>query len=357
MFPQDTEDPYRLNSDGVTYTFVGKQFNLWNFFAHGILPYKKSTITENWVLVGHGVPYSTCGDIIGKKCDNVSEHKEGRIFHRYLRNSCHRRECPICYESWGSIEAERSLIRLASYVNGVLNVHEYIQRIISKHKLEASSDVHLAIVNNLEKIVTRAIHVIISPPPNTVLDKKNYPKFRSKAVKLLRKAGLHGGNLTFHAKRYHCAKCNASIPDYHYACPKCGCKDLVWVDSPHWHSVGFGWIHNTKEIYDKNGWIIKNLGVRESVFATMQYILSHATYYRDPDPSSNHRSKPMNFHITTWFGDLAYNQLASIPKLGLIRDLCPYCGRLLKIMDDNELKKFPPPLEFDSHLDIFIRPC
>lgn len=353
-YPQNTEDPYRLNPDGVTYTFVGKQFNLWNFFAHGILPYKKSTIKNNWFLVGHGLPYPTCGSIIGKKCDNVSQHREGRTFRRYLKNSCHRRECPICYESWGSMEAERSLIRIASYVRGILNIHERIEGIISNNLRKSSSDVHKAIVNDLDKLVNKAIHVVISPPKGTILTKKNYIKYRNKCVRLAKKAGFHGGNFTIHDYRYHCAKCDAPIPDYHFECAECGCKDLVWVESPHWHGVGFGWITKTKEISQKSGWVIINLGVRESVFATIQYILSHATYYQDPDPEINSNGKPVNFHITTWFGDLSYRKLGAIPKMGVIRELCPYCGSLLMRMEDDELNRFPPPVEFDKRFDTFI---
>ena len=354
MGPINFEDPYRLNPNGVTYTYVGKQFNLWKFFAHGILPYKKSTtLEESWVLVGHGQPYNTCGSVIGKKCDNVARHSEGRTFRRYLKNNCHRRECPVCYESWGSIEAERSLIRLASYVAGISKVHGIVEDTIVMHRRETSKEIHGSICGTLDKIVKKAVHIVVSPAPGIQLDKKSYPKARRKAVKLLRLSGVHGGDLIFHAKRYHCAKCNSEIPDYHFDCPECGCKEFVWVYSPHWHCVGFGWIHNTGDNYRRFGWIIKNLGVRKSVYATMQYILSHATYFKDPSPEENSNRKPVNFCIVTWFGDLAYNQLPAIPKMGMVKELCPHCGLLLQRMEDEELNRFPPPVPFDDSLDTF----
>jgi len=45
--------------------------------------------------------------------------------------------------------------------------------------------------------------------------------------------------------------------------------------SPHFHILGYGWVHHVKENYESNGWIVKNLGIRNSVRATAHYQLSH----------------------------------------------------------------------------------
>jgi DNA-directed RNA polymerase subunit RPC12/RpoP len=199
-------------------------------------------------------------------------------------------------------------------------------------------------------MVKKAVHVVVSLDPKTILTKISYPGTRSKVVRVLKRAGLHSGALIFHEKRYHCAKCDSPIPDYHKECPVCGEKTFVWVSSPHFHAVGFGWIRGTGDIFKKFGWIVVNLKQRRSVYATFQYVLSHATYFVDPSP----KGKPVSFHITTWFGRLAYNQMRSIPRLDTIRPVCPYCGMLLMRMEDEELNGFPPPVEFDRYLETFL---
>jgi hypothetical protein len=114
--------------------------------------------------------------------------------------------------------------------------------------------------------------------------------------------------------------------------------------SPHFHVLGFGWIQDTAEIYNSKGWIVKNLGVRKSVYWTFQYILSHAGVFLDPESSFH----PVKFHVATWFGELSYNSMETIPKLITFKEYCPHCGLLLMPMDDDELKRFPPPETWDS---------
>jgi len=50
------------------------------------------------------------------------------------------------------------------------------------------------------------------------------------------------------------------------------------------------------ETYHQNGWFVKYLGVRKSVFATFYYLLSHC--------GIRHRIRSVS-----WFGDLSYSKL------------------------------------------------
>ena len=104
-----------------------------------------------------------------------------------------------------------------------------------------------------------------------------------------------------------------------------------WYYSPHFHCLTFGWIENTKELYEKSGYIVKNLGKRDTIFGTIYYQLSHCAI------------KKKN-HALTYFGECSYSKL-KIDEANEESKKCPYCKELLEILDyrsDCEVK--PDPL-------------
>jgi hypothetical protein len=294
-----------------------------------------------WDLPGHGRAYLDCGEILVKGCVHAEDHPTGKGFGRKFVRSCARKACPTCYEAWGSKEAMRALIRFATYLSNCEEVERLIFRLKHEKRKEPRSKILEAISDELEKIVQlnriKIKHVVVSPPQDvgwTV--RSNYEKSRSKAYQVARSRGIQGGCAVPHPYRLKCAECgHKPIPDYKKECPECGNSRFEWYYAPHFHFVAFGYVHNTKEGYDKDGWVVKNCGVRLSVFWTLQYLLSHAGV------SSS--------HVVTWFGSMAYNHMRA-PKLGEIKEHCPWCDRILEpLLWIGGQDRPPPGLTFVKH--------
>jgi len=158
--------------------------------------------------------------------------------------------------------------------------------------------------------------------------------------------------LIFHPFRLRCAVCKGRIDDYKRVC-SCGSSKFEWHPSLHFHGLGFGWIVGSDVEFKRSGWVVRNLGVRKSVFWTMQYILSHAGVFSDPSLGDRFMKK-RKFHVVTWFGGLAYSRLR-VPKVGSFAERCPYCSRFLKPLVFVQLDR-PPPLysSGDSSVNEFL---
>jgi hypothetical protein len=79
--------------------------------------------------------------------------------------------------------------------------------------------------------------------------------------------------------------------------------------------IGYGWIKGAGEEYLVSGWVSKNLGVRESAYATAFYQLSHCGVWYGEGRK----------HSVTWFGALSYNKLKVDPE-EVEKEVCPLCG-------------------------------
>jgi len=109
--------------------------------------------------------------------------------------------------------------------------------------------------------------------------------------------------------------------------------------------IGYGWVINTKKISSKEGWVIKNKGIRKSsteVYSTVAYLLSHTAIAK-------------GVHSVTWFGDLSYR---SKYALELKRDIeeseadrCPYCSQYLVLFETVGLDRPPPDQEWFGLFD------
>ena len=248
----------------------------------GILPIGPSTkpvfsvfsadLVDGWGLPGHGESKSDCGTFFTMGCLEVGNHVQsrvdgvdvaGKIYLKHKKVSCGRSTCPICYESWASREAHRIDYRISQF-----------------------------------KTRMKPIHVTVSPSRcDWAL---SVGQMRKKAYVLARKVGFFGGSCIFHPFRQDDET-----------------KD--WYFSPHFHLIGFGWIKNVGENYRASGWVVKNVGVRDSVQATAFYQLSHCGVYYGKARK----------HSVTWFGRLSYNKLRVVPEK-LENEVCPLCGGELR---------------------------
>jgi hypothetical protein len=146
-----------------------------------------------------------------------------------------------------------------------------------------------------------AKHIVISPAH--YLKNKPVSELRKEAYKILKNVNAKGGCMVVHPFRKY------EQTNFSYS------SKWVWFQSIHFHVVGFGWIEKVAENYKKNGWIVKNLGVRKSNFGTIRYILSHAGVKKGS-------------HTLTWFGELSYSKL-KVPDYVNEERLCPYCSEEL----------------------------
>jgi len=167
----------------------------------------------------------------------------------------------------------------------------------------------------------------------------DYPEARRVAYKLLKKAGVRGGLLIPHPWRLKCASCGGEIignwsvdketgkfvlKDRH--CVNCLSTAYEWIDGPHFHVVGYGWIEHTKEIEQDTGYIIDNIGVCNNVGGTIWYQLTHCGIQTGRQ-------------TVTYFGLCALNKYKS-PKLPKELNLCPRCGAIMTVVEASDK---PPP--------------
>ncbi len=146
-------------------------------------------------------------------------------------------------------------------------------------------------------------------PPEGVYD--GIKELRKTMFRLSKIVGLYGGMSVFHPYR-------------------CGTGEWHW--SPHFHTLGYGRIIRTKEVYENEGWIVKNLGVRKDVARVSNYLLSHAGIRKGN-------------HTVTWFGELGYAKLKVQAEQEL--DNCfPYCKSPLVFL--KLIATYRPPTIFDD---------
>lgn len=275
----------------------------------GILPISEKYHFGEWFLPGNGEAYADCGDLRFRGCLNTAGHsgslekpeRQGKAFVQCYKRSCGRKECPICYEGWASLQADRAVYRLLNYCVSkdiVREVYRIKDRHIRHHKIEGI----------FRRARRKPVHVIFSIPKR--LYSLTLVELKRIFYKLVKKAGIVGGCSIFHPFRMD-ALTNK------------------WYFSPHFHVVGFGWVHSTKLIFDESGWIIKNRGVRKTVHGTLMYQLSHAGVHK-------------HHHVTVWFGKLSYRSLYLEPMPEL-KPVCPLCGDELEELIFIGGEDRPPP--------------
>ena len=244
---------------------------------------------DGWHLPAVDLPKDDCGKWQTKGCLNVAAHKgtefEGKVFIKTFQKSCYRAACMTCFRKWMARESNKATRRVEKY-----------------EKLSGKP----------------AKHIVISVPSWKYYEELR--ELRKQAYKILKSVNCKGGTLIYHPFRYDK-------------------KTKQWYFSPHFHVIGFGWISNVEEIYNQHGWIVKNKGVRDSVFATFYYQLSHAGIKK-------------GYHTLTWFGDLSYSKLKVEEEPN--SDVCPLCEAKLRLVFHYGLFGWEPPPE--TEVEAWVEP-
>lgn len=286
----------------------------------GILPLGKSSLSQwhGWVLPGHGDSRVDCGKLYTKGCLEVGLHHgehEGKAYFKRVARSCKRAACPVCYEKWASREGHRAVRRMSYFKTGY-----------------------------------KPIHVIVSPSPADI--ELSYDDLKDKMYSLVKRVGIFGGMSIIHPWRSLCDLCQHDKEH-------CSCGDrqiIKWYVSPHFHLICYGWVNGSAvgSVFNDSGWIIKNLGKRDTLAGTITYQLSHAGVSNPSegycpahgdDKESCRLAREFPFgnavncspslkghkHSTiTWFGVLSYNKL-HVPKESMDdKPLCPVCESPLR---------------------------
>lgn len=250
---------------------------------------------ENFSPIGRGQPSSpACGQWVGLSvCKNVEGHKglflggldaTGKVVVRHHHLWCNKSSCPVCFARGWSTRRARS-------ITGRLD--EGVKRGFGKVE-----------------------HISVSVP---VAD-RNLPEpvLRKKSLAALKDRGVNGGGMMFHGFR------EDRIGDV-----------LVW--SAHYHVLGFiegrgfdvcrDCVHGRgdcegctgfkgREVrgYRRDGYIVKVLPERKTVFGTAFYQLNHCTI----------RQGVKRFSPITWFGCMSYSKFGSEKQH--VEDCCPVCS-------------------------------
>lgn len=300
--------------------------------------FEKNQKSWNWALSGHAVrPRKTCGDVHPIGCDHTLEHhnKLGKASLQVI--GCKRLGCPICYETAAGNRSLTILSRFSKKHFGESETQQIFNDVANNHKEESTQKTKKQIIHYLEKAISRqklkVKHVVISPVQNPDAWKthKDYTKSRKTAYKMLKRCGVDGGVLIPHPYRLKCADCGHSpIPDHRTECPTCHSDRFLWYFAPHFHVIGYGWIKDTTKNYQATGWILKNLGIRKSIYSTSQYLLSHA--------GVNKGTLTIN-----WFGSLSRQQLGKNIILPKMKQHCCECHTPFTMLVYNLHTDRPPP--------------
>jgi len=206
-----------------------------------------------------------CGTWGAEGCLKNEAHPEDKVYAKKYKRSCFIPLCPVCKNDWLYREANRATERIDYY-----------------SKLTGMP----------------AKHLVWSPASYNPVCYKSLKSLRRACYEGLKEVGVKASMVIFHAYR-----------DRVYN----GFKQ--WYYSPHFHIIGHGWIDGTPEYQKKSNCVIKNLGVRESVLATVIYQLSHCSIKE-------------KHHAVTWMGGMSYSKL-KMPVKDVNTKKCPYCDTLL----------------------------
>ena len=317
---------------------------------------------HTWNLVGNGDSYPTiynadgsvlregCGFLYkneGLGCLNVDQHEHGLAKIKLIAYKCMRPQCPVDYEFWAAREASRIEVRFMRIPKLKGEKH------CAESKTKLGKPIHVVVsVPEFEAELMDLVELRYKKVNQHAVTKQfvkvnMYKKMKKKAAKIAKLAGFRGGCMIFHpfANDYITEEADGTLPEikvdpysgnFDYKALKAyfaskqaqiAQKGLVsvenelklWYIRPHFHLIGYGWIENVEALYAKYGYVVKNLGVRDSVFMTALYQLSHAGYREGQ-------------HTVSWIGCMSNNQYVKLdpePEPEREDPVCPECGEVL----------------------------
>ena len=287
----------KVENNQVHFTYPATQRSEKNLWEDHIPPTENNGIdVDGWHLPGqYEKRVGLCGIWSYMGCLNKSKHPGKCIFLKPFQRSCFRADCEKCCWKWLGRESSKATKR------------------IEKFKKKSKMGVK---------------HLVLSVP------KSDYYKEKKVLMKKVRKI-LNCGKKNFRRKgkvykyshncekdkngntKYCCLESNAGLIIFH---PFRINKDSRrWEYQPHFHILGFYpflKVDLIKKLYSEHGYVIKNLGFRNTTFGTIYYQLSHAGIKKDT-------------HSLVYYGGISYSKL----KLENEVRNCPYCQEKLESVD------------------------
>ena len=184
----------------------------------------------------------------------------------------------------------------------------------------------------------RKLHATISIPPELyykALTRGGYEWLKKTALRIAQQCGIVGGVLIFHPFRQNGIADDDDLdPNYQPVETNDGNKYCARF-APHFHIVGFGWIENTAEIYEKTGWVVKNIRTRDKSIKTLHdvesiilYLRSHAGVLDDSSPAQ------WKLKSVVYFGACGPRVMKLTAYLDVdTPQICPECGTPLQLHD------------------------
>jgi hypothetical protein len=291
-----------------------------------------------WNLVGNGEAYSSiygpdgeltragCGWLYkdeGLGCLNVDAHKDHMAIVKLIVNSCMRPQCPVCYEKWAAREAYRidERFRRVPKLSGE-------RRGLAESRTPWGVPIHVVIsVPEFEAPLMDLVE--LTAKGGKFVKVNGFTKLKRKMAKIAKRVGFKGGCAIFHPFANEevnedeniTVKVDPASGEFDYKALKAyfakqNKNVKLWYIRPHFHLIGYGWIEGTAEEYDRSGWVVKNLGVRDSVMCTALYQLSHAGYREGQ-------------HTVSWLGFMSnrlFKDCDPYPPDGFRVPVCFECG-------------------------------
>jgi hypothetical protein len=238
---------------------------------------------DGWKQIATQDKHYWCGIWQTFGCLDYEKHlqlgKGKRVYIKQYQRSCYRPACRECYPKWIARQANVSTQR------------------IDKFK---------------EQSKRQPIHLLLSVHQSHHY--LSYKELKKKLKQILDIIEFSGGAVVFHPFRF-----NKTSRQWYYA--------------PHFHIVGFGWRSLISKGFGKFGWFVKDLNIRESVFQTFCYLLSHCGIKK-------------GVHTVSWMGSLSYSKLKVEKEPKIVG--CPVCGADFEPVYYNGIHPVVPP---DKHFD------
>ena len=282
---------------------------------------------ENFVPVGRGAKSSDwCGKVRGLVvCKNVDSHKgivvndvdcSSKVLARLQHFWCKNAQCPMCFIRGWSVRGAKTIVG----------------------RLETGAKRGFGKVEHVVVSVSEADHDL------------NESVLRKKCRDALLACGVLGGCMIFHGFRIDREReCLKWSPHYHSLCFVRGsydrCRHCKGGDCYSCDGVE----GRCFRVYRDNGYIVRVLDERKTVFGTAWYQMNHATL----------KLGLKRFHVVTWFGVTGYSNFKGEGAgAGVVP--CPACGeemvrsvhvgkrRIVKDLGDAGYKSVFADEEFDE---------
>lgn len=237
---------------------------------------------------------------------------------RVKKKSCNNHNCPNCH----TVAKRRLAKKITTRLLEILNLR----------KKEGVAKPHFN-------------HIAVSPDKKKLpelLTFEQYVKYKAKVVRILKKYNM-GGVFFFHAYRIKIV-----VKEIVWKTNKNRFKDKTFeymYYSPHFHLIGNMWI--PPDFFAKHGFICTKIKVKDSnrlvklfkknhINSTVNYLLSHSTYYQGKK-------------ISVWIGDYSYNKMKKVNiKKDFEFSICPVCESYLFRLEEE-------PFDIDENYIYFSK--